>query len=315
MENGLFTDQKWINFAPVFFDGVAIVKSARHNVATWNLTTRRVTGSFDAGFEVDGEPLSFYHFTGFDSGAHRIMAIKNAAASPPVQRLIAWYEQEIAVAEGDPVSKWPWAFGRFSDGTAIAAAHRFLYREHPDLQAAFPDPYDATPGKATFLRWCNTEGRVRYPELMSAKGLDSPPKMPIRGRRFAGRCAAALVADAPAQVRQGVAGEGRRRVAQRRIRGHRAAAHAPAIEVRMIDVIIPVYKGARETRRCLGSVLASAQRARFEVVVVDDASPDSEITAFVNELAAARAHHARAERIERGIRPVGQPRHGDARRS
>ena len=46
VENGLFTDQKWINFAPVFFDGVAIVKSSRHNVATWNLTTRRMTGSF-----------------------------------------------------------------------------------------------------------------------------------------------------------------------------------------------------------------------------------------------------------------------------
>lgn len=44
VESGLFTDQKWINFAPVFFDGVAIVKSSRHNVATWNLTTRRVTG-------------------------------------------------------------------------------------------------------------------------------------------------------------------------------------------------------------------------------------------------------------------------------
>ena len=27
VENGLFTDQKWINFAPVFFDGVAIIKS------------------------------------------------------------------------------------------------------------------------------------------------------------------------------------------------------------------------------------------------------------------------------------------------
>ena len=181
VENGLFTDQKWINFAPVFFDGVAIVKSARHNVATWNLTTRRVTGSFESGFNVDGEPLSFYHFTGFDSGAHRIMAIKNAATSPPVQRLIRWYEQEIAVGEGDPVSQWPWAFGRFSDGTAIAPAHRFLYREHPDLQAAFPDPYDATPDKPSFLRWCNTEGRLRYPELLTAKGLNSPPKRPIRG--------------------------------------------------------------------------------------------------------------------------------------
>ena len=71
------------------------------------------------------------------------MAIKNAATSPPVQRLIGWYDHEIAIAEGDPVSQWPWAFGQFSDGTPIAAAHRFLYREHPDLQAAYPDPYDA----------------------------------------------------------------------------------------------------------------------------------------------------------------------------
>jgi hypothetical protein len=39
--NGLFTDQKWLNFAPVFFDGVSIIRSSRHNVATWNLTTRR----------------------------------------------------------------------------------------------------------------------------------------------------------------------------------------------------------------------------------------------------------------------------------
>src|SRR5271170_7476323 len=181
VESGLFTDQKWINFAPVFFDGVAIIKSTRHNVATWNLTTRRLLGSFESGFEVDGEPLSFYHFSGFDSGAHRIMAIKNAATSPPVQRLIGWYEHEIAITERDPVSKWPWAFGQFSDGTPITAVHRFLYREHLDLQAAYPDPYDAGAGKATFLRWCNTEGRLRYPKLLSARGLHLPLRAPLRG--------------------------------------------------------------------------------------------------------------------------------------
>jgi hypothetical protein len=57
-----------------------------------------MSGDFDAGFEVDGEPLAFYHFTGFDSGAHRIMAAKNASASPSVQKLIAWYAREIEVA-------------------------------------------------------------------------------------------------------------------------------------------------------------------------------------------------------------------------
>jgi hypothetical protein len=166
--NGLFTDQKWINFAPVFFDGVAILKSPRHNVATWNLTTRRMSGDFDSGFSVDGESLGFYHFTGFDSGAHRIMAIKNAATSPAVQTLIAWYAREIEVADHDPVSQWPWAFGRFSDGTCIEWAHRWLYRESPDLRKAFPDPYDAAATGSTFLGWCRTEGQLRYPKLFSS---------------------------------------------------------------------------------------------------------------------------------------------------
>jgi hypothetical protein len=170
LENGLFTDQKWINFAPVFFDGVTIIKSPRHNVATWNLTTRRMTGNFETGFAVDGEPLGFYHFTGFDSGAHRIMAIKNASASPAVQQLIAWYEGEIAIADRDPISEWPWAFGRFSDGTPIEQGHRWFYRENRDLQQAFPDPYDARADRPTYLAWCNSEGRLRYPDVFTERG-------------------------------------------------------------------------------------------------------------------------------------------------
>lgn len=168
--NGLFTDQKWLDFAPIFFDGVAIIKSSRHNVATWNLTTRRLTGSFDMGFAVDGEPLGFYHFTGFDSGAHRIMAHKNAATSEAAHALIAWYARKIEVADGDPISRWPWAFGSFSDGSPVRAGHRWLYRERADLQTVFPDPFDARADRATFRAWCDTEGRLRYPELFSGDG-------------------------------------------------------------------------------------------------------------------------------------------------
>jgi hypothetical protein len=175
VHNGLFTDQKWVNFAPVFFDGVAIVKSSRHNVATWNLTTRHMAGDLDAGFTVDGAPLGFYHFTGFDSGAHRIMAVKNAAESRAVQQVIAWYERETAVADSDPVSKWPWAFGSFSDGTPIEPPHRWLYRDHRDLRNAFPDPYDASPERSTFLKWCRTEGRLRYPQYFAGRDGGKAP--------------------------------------------------------------------------------------------------------------------------------------------
>lgn len=179
VHNGFFTDQKWINFAPIFFDNVGILKSPRLNVATWNLTTRHFEGNLAQGFTVDGQPLGFYHFTGFDSGAHRIMAVKNAAGNRAVEELIAWYEREIQPARGDPVVDWPWAYGGFSDGKPIPPHYRWIYRENRDLQTAFPDPYDASGTGLTFVEWCQTEGRIRFPHLFG-KGTPSPP-FPSRG--------------------------------------------------------------------------------------------------------------------------------------
>jgi GT2 family glycosyltransferase len=56
----------------------------------------------------------------------------------------------------------------------------------------------------------------------------------------------------------------------------------------VIDVIIPVYKGLAQTRRCVESVLANAQATAFEIVAVDDASPEPAIARYLDELAAAR---------------------------
>ena len=57
------------------------------------------------------------------------------------------------------------------------------------------------------------------------------------------------------------------------------AAASPAV-----DVVIPVFGGLKETRRCLGSVLNSLQATGHEVIVVDDASPDAAIRAYLAEL-------------------------------
>ena len=56
----------------------------------------------------------------------------------------------------------------------------------------------------------------------------------------------------------------------------------------MIDVIIPIYKGLQQTRRCVDSVLSNRQATDFEVVAVDDASPDRDIVIYLDELAATR---------------------------
>ena len=54
----------------------------------------------------------------------------------------------------------------------------------------------------------------------------------------------------------------------------------------MIDVVIPVYKGLAQTRRCVESVLAARQAQALEVVVVDDASPEPDIARWLDALAA-----------------------------
>ena len=55
----------------------------------------------------------------------------------------------------------------------------------------------------------------------------------------------------------------------------------------MIDVIIPIYKGFDQTRRCIDSVLRSGQVTPFEIVAVDDASPELDITRYLDKLAGA----------------------------
>lgn len=164
--NGLFTDQRWIDLAPVFFKGVEAVPSRRHNVAPWNLTTRRVEGEFP-NFTVNDEPLGFYHFTGFDSGAHRIMSRRNSDGNLSVAQLVDWYRKSTALLVDDPLSNRPWAYGAYSDGRPIAKEARAVFRQRQDLQRAFPNPFDTTDGG--FAQWWDSQGRLDYPELFESE--------------------------------------------------------------------------------------------------------------------------------------------------
>ncbi len=62
----------------------------------------------------------------------------------------------------------------------------------------------------------------------------------------------------------------------------------PAPSGVIVDVIVPVYRGLDETRRCINSVLADPGKPLGRVIVVDDRSPDLELIAWLLELAARR---------------------------
>ncbi|MEE3504587.1 FkbM family methyltransferase [Acidiphilium acidophilum] len=66
---GVFTDQKWMDFVPAFESSTIILRHVGYNVAYWNLHERRVTqvgGEWFVEFEGTVTPLVFFHFSGFN---------------------------------------------------------------------------------------------------------------------------------------------------------------------------------------------------------------------------------------------------------
>ena len=54
----------------------------------------------------------------------------------------------------------------------------------------------------------------------------------------------------------------------------------------VVDIILPVYRGLAETRRCINAVLADTTAPLGRLIVVEDKSPDSRLVAWLEDLAA-----------------------------
>lgn len=58
---------------------------------------------------------------------------------------------------------------------------------------------------------------------------------------------------------------------------HAMASVAPTA-ARTVDIIVPVYKGLTDTQVCIDSVLVSCSQTPFRLIVINDASPEPELT-------------------------------------
>lgn len=163
--SGLFTDQKWIDLAPALFPFIHIVRDPGYNVATWNLSTRKVIGGFEAGFEVqetspedvaaEGRryPLRFYHFSGFDSGAQLNMLRRYGLEMPATFLLREWYIAECARNGQQTFGAVPWQYGVYQNGETITLEQRRLYRQRDDLQSRFSDPFFTQDKSESYYHW------------------------------------------------------------------------------------------------------------------------------------------------------------------
>ena len=155
MPAGLFVDQRWCDHVPALFDKVKVVRDPGYNVASWNLSTRTLAVHKDGQVTVNGQPLRFWHFTKLGPMGDA-MTRKYGGANFPGYEVCSWYKRQVTKATDPTIPDGWWAYGAYSDGAPIAKAHRLLYRQRADLQAAFPDPFAA--GEGGYGAWLEQEG-------------------------------------------------------------------------------------------------------------------------------------------------------------
>src|SRR5213075_216118 len=150
---GLFVDQRWIDFAPALFEP-QILKSAGYNVAYWNLPHRVLTRD-DERLLVNGEPLRFFHFSGFSPRTPHLLS-KHQHASLRIRlsenallaELCERYAAALKTAGFDESSALPYAFEKTAGGLLLdARMRRVLRRTYLDDEASgsasFPNPFSS----------------------------------------------------------------------------------------------------------------------------------------------------------------------------
>jgi len=148
---GLFVDQKWMDLAPGFFDGVEVLRHDGYNVAYWNLAQRAIDGD-----RVNGQPLRFFHFSGFSPAFPRVVSRHAPAISMrgvgDAARLFDDYARALQTSGFDASHKSPYPYGTFDDGSRVSDAARFAYRTSALLQEKCGDDPFAHPELFAGLR-------------------------------------------------------------------------------------------------------------------------------------------------------------------
>lgn len=152
---GYFVDQRWFDLAPGFVSDYAIVRDPQYNVAYWNLHSRELAHDGER-YTVDGRPLAFFHFSGFDPDDTSVLSRHQDRIDldrhPLVRRILGEYA-EAARKEGYGLAKeWPYTFDRLADGTPLDSVVRKLYIEAETRGELAASPF-SEDGAQALLEW------------------------------------------------------------------------------------------------------------------------------------------------------------------
>jgi glycosyltransferase involved in cell wall biosynthesis len=153
---GYFVDQRWFDLAPGFVSDLTILRDPGYNVAYWNLQDRELAVGAD-GYTVNGRPLAFFHYSGFDPAQPKILSRHqdriDVTADPVLGRLLNRYAARLMAEGHDRARAWPYGYGALGDGTPVDAAVRILCADYAEeVDAETPSPFTAA-GARRFKQW------------------------------------------------------------------------------------------------------------------------------------------------------------------
>ena len=129
LADGVFVDQKWMDLVLSCVESSTLLRHPGYNAAYWNLPHRKISRNSAGEYLVNGEPLAFFHFSGFHPQAPRVVSKHQSRLSwgdigKAAQSLYLGYEAKLTANGYRETSAWPYAYAAFGNGlrSPIASA-------------------------------------------------------------------------------------------------------------------------------------------------------------------------------------------------
>ena len=123
---GIFTDQRWVDLAPCFFDAY-ICKHHGYDFAIWSLLGCNMTCE-NGNYRISGEPVRFIHYSSYGPGAEHWMDEWLPAGPHPFRDLYAAYSALHDANDADGISTTAWSYGVYHSGKPVKNSIRVGYR-------------------------------------------------------------------------------------------------------------------------------------------------------------------------------------------
>ncbi|HEX6985892.1 MAG TPA: glycosyltransferase family 4 protein, partial [Planctomycetaceae bacterium] len=136
------------------------------NIAYWNLPTRSLEDDGSGGYRVDGEPLRFFHFSGFDPRRPTDLSKHqdriDVAADPVLARICREYAAELLAHGFEEAIGWPYGWGTMAGDLKLDRAARRVFRDGVEVGAVTESVFAESGAKqfAEYLRGSEARGRA-----------------------------------------------------------------------------------------------------------------------------------------------------------